>query len=80
MVFDPILLNQLVNERDCEVILHECQPQGPGEVHTTLDEPLSLPQEIQERTYLMHYSDEVEAFIGKTGIMEFVERQRVYEW
>lgn len=79
MVFDPILLKQLVNERDCEVILHECQLHGPGEVHTTLDELLSLPQEIQERTYLMHYSDEVEAFIGKTGNMEFVEQQRVYE-
>ncbi|KOP64088.1 beta-lactamase [Bacillus sp. FJAT-18019] len=79
MVFDPQLLNELVNERDCEVILHECQLQGPGEVHTTLDELLSLPENIQERTYLMHYSDDVEAFIGKTGIMEFVEQQRVYE-
>lgn len=79
MVFDPQLLNQLVNERDCEVILHECQLEGPGEVHTTLDELLSLPENIQERTYLMHYSDDAEEFIGKTGIMEFVEQQRVYE-
>lgn len=79
MVFDPALLHKLVNERDCEFILHECQLQGPGEVHTTLDELLSLPEEIQERTYLMHYSDDVKAFIGKTGTMEFVEQQRVYE-
>ncbi|MUG64731.1 MBL fold metallo-hydrolase [Paenibacillus campinasensis] len=79
MVFDPELLNKLVNERGCELILHECQLQGPGEVHTTLQELLSLPEHIQQRTYLMHYSDDVQDFVGKTGEMEFVEQQKIYE-
>ncbi|MEK3731045.1 MULTISPECIES: MBL fold metallo-hydrolase [Paenibacillus] len=79
MVFDPELLNKLVNERECELILHECQLQGPGEVHTTLQELLSLPEHIQQRTYLMHYSDDVQDFVGKTGEMEFVEQQKIYE-
>jgi len=79
MVFDPALLRTLVQDRGCEVILHECQLQGPGEVHTTLEELLSLPENIQERTYLMHYGDNAKDYIGKTGPMEFLEQQRIYE-
>lgn len=79
MVFDPELLHKLVSERDCERILHECQLQGPGEVHTTLQELLTLPEHIQQRTYLMHYSDDATKFVGNTGAMRFIEQHKIYE-
>src|SRR5690606_10251092 len=57
MTFDAPLLQELVDSRRCEHILHECQLTGVGEVHTTLDELLTLPESIQERIWLMHYGD-----------------------
>lgn len=79
MTFDPELLNRLVNERGCEVILHECQLEGYGAVHTTLEELLSLPEDIRKQIYLMHYGDDMEQYKGQTDLMEFMEQQRVYE-
>ncbi|GAB6929689.1 MBL fold metallo-hydrolase [Paenibacillus sp. JCM 10914] len=79
MVFHPELLRELVDKRNCEMILHECQLVEPGAVHTTLNELLSLPLDIQERIYLMHYNDNAADFFGKTGSMAFLEQQRIYE-
>lgn len=79
MVFDPDLLHHLVHERGCRGILHEVQLQGAGEVHTTLDELLSLAPSLQERIHLMHYSDDMEQFREKAGVMSFLEQQRVYQ-
>ncbi|WP_336078362.1 MBL fold metallo-hydrolase [Paenibacillus sp. 203] len=79
MVFDPDLLHHLVHERGCRSILHEVQLQGAGEVHTTLDELLSLAPSLQERIHLMHYSDDMEQFREKAGVMSFLEQQRVYQ-
>lgn len=78
MTFKPDLLNELVSSRNCRKILHEVQLTGPGQVHTTLAELLTLPQEIQEKILLMHYGDEMEEFIGKTGSMEFLKQHEVY--
>ncbi len=78
MVFDPDLLHHLVHERGCRSILHEVQLLGAGEVHTTLDELLSLPKSLQEQVHLMHYSDDMEQFRDKAGMMSFLEQQRVY--
>jgi ribonuclease BN (tRNA processing enzyme) len=78
MTFDPGLLNHLVDQRSCRSIMHEVQLRGAGEVHTTLDELLSLPIPLQERIHLMHYSDDMEQFREKAGIMPFLEQQRVY--
>lgn len=80
MIFNPGLLTQLVQERDCEVILHECQLEGRGEVHTTLQELLSLPESIQKRIYLMHYGDDMQNYQGHTNLMQFLEQQRLYEF
>ncbi|MFC7681628.1 MBL fold metallo-hydrolase [Paenibacillus sp. GCM10028914] len=80
MIFAPELLTQLVNERGCEVILHECQLVGPGEVHTTLQELLSLPESLQKRIYLMHYGDDMQSYQGHTNSMQFLEQQRIYEF
>jgi ribonuclease BN (tRNA processing enzyme) len=79
IVFDPDLLHHLVHERGCRSILHEVQLQGAGEVHTTLNELLSLAPFLQERICLMHYSDDMEQFREKAGVMSFLEQQRVYQ-
>ncbi|NMO94704.1 MBL fold metallo-hydrolase [Paenibacillus lemnae] len=79
MTFDPDLIHQLVRDRRCDVILHECQLEGAGHVHTTLDELLTLPEEIQEMIYLMHYADNKNDFEGRIGKMRFLEQQQVYD-
>ncbi|MDQ0495538.1 MBL fold metallo-hydrolase [Paenibacillus brasilensis] len=79
MIFDSDLLHHLVYERGCQSILHEVQLQGAGEVHTTLDELLSLSTPLQERIHLMHYSDDMEQFREKAGVMSFLEQQRKYD-
>ena len=80
MTFDPSLLLHLVQTRGCKTILHECQLQGPGEVHTTLHELLTLSEDIQQRIYLMHYSDEKDHYLNETGHMTFLEQHLIYEF
>ncbi|WP_068622132.1 MBL fold metallo-hydrolase [Paenibacillus tuaregi] len=79
MRFQPELLEDLVTRRSCRKILHEVQLIGTGYVHTTLEELLSLPPEIQSRISLMHYDDVIEEFIGRTGSMEFLRQHEVYD-
>lgn len=57
MTFQPELLKSLV-DKGCRRIFHECQLTGPGQVHTTLDELLSLPETVREKIMLMHYGKE----------------------
>lgn len=79
MTFDPKLLLQLVQERGCQTIFHECQLSGPGEVHTTLEELLTLPLDIQKNTYLMHYGDEKDEYLDQIGDMTFLEQNLIYQ-
>ena len=79
MVFHPELLKQLVYERGCEIIFHECQLEGHGAVHTTLSELRSLPEDIQQRIYLMHYGDNMSEYREQTGSMTFLEQHKLYE-
>ena len=79
MIFQPGLLLSLVRERGVRKILHDCQLTGPGHVHTTLEELLSLPEEVRRMIQLMHYSDEKPDFVGRTGEMEFLEQHVIYE-
>jgi ribonuclease BN (tRNA processing enzyme) len=44
MVFDRALIERAVYERNCRYVLHDCQLIGPGLVHTTLEELLTLPR------------------------------------
>lgn len=76
--FDPQLLEHMHAKRQCRLFFHDCQLHGPGAVHTTLDELLTLPSDIQEKIYLMHYEDDMEDFIGKTGAMKFIHQQQWY--
>jgi ribonuclease BN (tRNA processing enzyme) len=47
----------LANAVDAEVMFHEVEFAG-GFVHTLLDELITLPREIREKTWLMHYADD----------------------
>lgn len=78
MRFDDKLLQELVNG-GVETIFHDCQLESPGVVHASLEELLTLPDDIQEKTWLMHYGDAMEQYIGKTGLMRFVEQRKPYE-
>ncbi|MFC5403142.1 MBL fold metallo-hydrolase [Cohnella soli] len=79
MVFDLELLESLVNERGINVIFHDCQLHPPGVVHACLPQLLTLPAHIQRLTYLMHYGDDQPDFVGRTGLMKFVEPHTTYE-
>jgi ribonuclease BN (tRNA processing enzyme) len=80
MIFDRELILKAVYERKCRYVLHDCQLIGPGLVHTTLDELLTLPEDIQSKVLLMHYDDEKEQFNGRTGKMSFIEQHKVYNF
>jgi hydroxyacylglutathione hydrolase len=79
MIFQPDLLLNLVRKRGVRKILHDCQLLGPGYVHTTLEELMSLPEEVRQMIKLMHYSDEKPDFVGRTGEMEFLEQHVLYK-
>lgn len=79
MQFDRDLLEKLVAERGVNVIFHDCQLFSPGAVHATLTELLTLPDDLQEKIYLMHYGDNQPDYIGRTGKMTFIEQHKVYE-
>jgi ribonuclease BN (tRNA processing enzyme) len=61
-----------------ETIFHDCQLEGFGAVHSTLEELLQLPKEIQIKMFLMHYGDNMEEYIGKTGEMDFAIQGKEY--
>ncbi|EXX85572.1 beta-lactamase [Paenibacillus darwinianus] len=77
MQFAPELVTRMVREKGCTVF-HDCQLTPPGVVHAALEELLTLPEDVQEKIYLMHYPDNKDEFTGKTGLMRFVEQHRRY--
>ena len=78
MIFNRPLVEYAIYERKCSIVMHDCQLIGSGLVHSTLDELLTLPEDIQSKIYLMHYDDNMPKFIGKTGLMRFLEQQKLY--
>lgn len=78
MKFQPHLLEHLVYERGVQTILHDCQLHPPGIVHATLDELLSLPEQVRSTILLMHYNDDKDDFVGKTKEMTFLEQHKIY--
>ncbi|WNR46504.1 MBL fold metallo-hydrolase [Paenibacillus roseipurpureus] len=73
------LINEVVATRNCHTIFHDCQLIGPGYVHTTLTELLTLPVHVQKLIYLMHYGDDMPSFIGRTGEMTFVQQHQTIQ-
>lgn len=80
LLFSRELLEYVAYERGCQYILHDCQLIEPGLVHATLNELLTLPEAIQQKIQLMHYGDDMESFIGKTGKMEFMQQHKIYTY
>jgi ribonuclease BN (tRNA processing enzyme) len=78
-VFDADHLQAMVDDRGVQIIFHDCQLHPPGVVHACLSQLLTLPHSLQEKIYLMHYGDDQPEFIGRTGLMRFIEQHRVYE-
>jgi glyoxylase-like metal-dependent hydrolase (beta-lactamase superfamily II) len=78
MTFQPNLLYKLVYEERITQIFHEVQLNGVGRVHTSLQELLSLPADIQKMISLMHYEDNMGVFVGRVGEMRFLEQQKRY--
>ncbi len=62
--FDPELIESFCSLFPVEVIFHDCQFYTGG-VHTSLDELITLPEEIRRKTYLVHYGDNFKDFIPK---------------
>lgn len=73
MVFNPRLLLEL-QEAGVHTFYHDCQLESPGVVHTSLEQLLTLPLELQRKIKLMHYGDTIGNYIGKTGEMTIVEQ------
>ena len=78
-VFDQDLLVSLVEEQGISLIFHDCQLHPPGIVHASLSELLTLPPSIQQLTYLMHYGDDQPEFVGRTGLMQFIDQHVNYQ-
>ncbi|WP_027084157.1 MBL fold metallo-hydrolase [Cohnella panacarvi] len=78
MVFNYDLLRSLVEEQDIRLIFHDCQLHPPGVVHACLSQLLTLPPDIQKITHLMHYGDNQPEFIGRTGLMTFIDQHAKY--
>jgi hydroxyacylglutathione hydrolase len=79
MRFDQELLHYIDEDRNCSIVLHDCQLSGSGVIHATVDELLTLPLAIQEKIHLFHYEDTVDNYIGITGLMSFVLPNQVFE-
>lgn len=50
-------------------IFHDCQLSPKGGVHASIEELLTLPEDIQKKIYLMHYGDNVDQFRGGSGLL-----------
>jgi ribonuclease BN (tRNA processing enzyme) len=72
--FSPSLIELA---KDYQVIIHDCQL-FKGGVHASLEELLTLDEEIQRKMYLIHYGDNAEDFVGKTGRMRFATEGTTY--
>ena len=54
--FDPDLIQDFDKLYDLEIIFHDCQ-MFTGGVHASLEELMTLPKKIRQKTVLMHYGD-----------------------
>ncbi|HET7839247.1 MAG TPA: MBL fold metallo-hydrolase [Rectinemataceae bacterium] len=78
--YDPEMVIEMDREYRFETIFHDCQF-FTGGVHASLEELAGLPADIRERTLLMHYGDNAEAFrsrITELGFRGLVEQWKTY--
>ncbi|MDR0826519.1 MAG: hypothetical protein LBN33_01390 [Desulfovibrio sp.] len=61
---------------DCSFIIHEVHFKPDIQWHTSLDELLSLPESVQKRIWLCHYTDDYMDY--DTGYMRYLEQGAEY--
>ena len=64
--FDPDLVLDFDKLYDLEIIFHDCQ-MFTGGVHASLEELMTLPDGIRQKTVLMHYGDNWRNFQGRAS-------------
>jgi len=80
--FDPELLEEYCSRFPVETIFHDCQF-FKGGVHTSLEELSSLPRELKNRIYLVHYGDnyrDYESLVKKQGFKGFTKQWHTYRF
>jgi ribonuclease BN (tRNA processing enzyme) len=76
--FMPELFDYLTIERGVGVIFHDVSFHDESIVHAPLAKLLTLDEDLQRSIWLMHYGDNMEDFIGKTGKMRFLSQGITY--
>ncbi len=79
--FDAGFVEEAVESYPIEAVFHDTQF-FTGGIHASLDEILSLPEEIRRMTYLMHYPDSWNAQTkrAKAGKLKFARPWCFYEF
>lgn len=80
--FDPEMIEVICRKFPIEVIFHDVQF-FPGGVHTNFQDLLGLPENIREKTYLMHYPDSYmnhEEAVLSGGFRGFVRQHHYYDF
>ena len=68
--FDPDLILAFDKMFNLETIFHDCQ-MFTGGVHASLEELMTLPEDIRRKTVLMHYGDNWHDFRGRAREGDF---------
>lgn len=67
--------------RDVDAIFHDCQFTADGfHIHASLEELLTLPESFQKKTILIHYGEDWEDFLGRTGSMRLAAQGERYRF
>lgn len=77
--FDERLLLSLPS--DIRYILHDCSMTS-SDFHASLEELLSLPAEVRQKIWLMHYTDDLQEYedAGRLGKLNVLRQHRLYQW
>jgi len=78
--FDPALLMEFDRRYQLEMIFHDCQF-FTGGVHASLDELITLPEDLRRKMVLMHYGDnwqQYETLVREAGFHSFARQNHSY--
>ena len=71
--------NLEIHGTSATVVFHDCQLKTNGaHIHATLDELLTLPDAWQRKILLVHYSDDWQEYLGRTGQLRFAREGERY--
>lgn len=71
-LFDSEFITQMYLLEDCQAIFHDCQfVDYEGKVHASLNELETLSEPIREKTYIMHYGDDLSTNYTRVKELKF---------